>query len=69
MAAHIAPISTVMAIEMTKGSNKTVINSVSKLNNEVTASSLTALKGILVPFLEYPVVEAKVKETGLLVEE
>ena len=67
--AHIAPISTVLAIEMTKGMNKTVTNSISRLDNEVTASSLSALKGILVPFLEYPVAEAKVKETGLLVEE
>lgn len=67
--AHIAPISTVMAIEMNKGMNTTVTNSISKLDNEVTASSLSQLKGILVPFLEYPVVEAKVKETGLLVEE
>ncbi len=67
--AHVAPISTVMAIEMTKGMNKTVTNSIYRLDNEVTASSLSALKGILEPFLEYPVVEAKVKETGLLVEE
>ena len=67
--AHIAPISTVLAIEMNKGMSKTVINSVSKLDNEITASNLSALKAILVPFLEYPVVEAKVKETGLLVEE
>ena len=67
--AHIAPISTVMAIEMNKGMNKTVTNSVYKLDNEVTANSLSALKSILVPFLEYPVVEAKVKETGLLVED
>ena len=67
--AHIAPISTVLAIEMTKGVNKTITNSVSRLNNEITATSLSALKGILVPFLEYPVAEAKVKETGLLVEE
>lgn len=69
MAASIAPISTVMAIEMNAGMSKTVTNSVSKLDNEVTASSLSALKAVLEPFLEYPVVEAKVKETGLLVEE
>lgn len=69
MAASIAPISTVMAIEMNSGMNKTVTNSVYKLDNEVTATSLSALKGILEPFLAYPVVEAKVKETGLLVEE
>ena len=67
--AHIAPISTALAIEMTKGVKKTVTNSVTRLDNEITASSLSALKGILVPFLEYPVVEAKVKETGLLVED
>ena len=67
--AHIAPISTTLAIEMTKGIKKTVTNSVNRLDNEITASSLSALKAILVPFLEYPVVEAKVKETGLLVED
>ena len=67
--ASINPISTVMAMEMQKGSKETATNSVSRLDNEITPAKLADLKAILEPFLAYPIVETKVKETGLLVED
>jgi len=70
--ASIDPIST--SIRMTlnlgmvdgKAAEKSV--SISKLDNEVTAEKVDAVVTALEGLLEYPVIETKQYETGLLVE-
>lgn len=68
--ASINPISTAISLEMQPMGvgAKTIYQSINKLDNDITATSIASLKAILEDFLELPVVEAKVKEVGLLVE-
>ena len=70
--ASINPVSTSIRMTLDLGvvDGKAVEKSVniSNLNNEVTAEKVDAVVTALESLLEYPVIETKQYETGLLVE-